>query len=145
MIKAENLSISFGSRALFSSVSFTIGKGIFQFKGDSGKGKTTLRNILRKQQIPDSGKVSYSEDNPLFSYCGPKSTLLSEYSLEKNRKILKKPIDQNRFDEIRKGLGFHYLEKNSFSFQAEKDAKQNCFFAYRMMLITISLMNRLLL
>lgn len=112
MIKAENLSISFGSRVLFSSVSFTIGKGIFQFKGDSGKGKTTLRNILRKQQIPDSGKISYSEDNPLFSYCGPKSTLLSEYSLEKNRKILKKPLDQNRFDEIRKGLGFHYLEKN---------------------------------
>lgn len=112
MIKAENLSISFGSRVLFSSVSFTIGKGIFQFHGDSGKGKTTLRNILRKQQIPDSGKVSYSEDNPLFSYCGPKSTLLSEYSLEKNRKILKKPIDQNRFEEIRKGLGFHYLEKN---------------------------------
>ncbi len=111
MIQVKNLSISFGQRVLFSSVSFTIGNGLFQLKGDSGKGKTTLRNILRKQQAQDFGEVLYSERDPIFSYCGPKSTLLSDYSLEKNLKILKKPYNEKRFSELKKGLRFHYLDK----------------------------------
>lgn len=111
MIKAEDLSVSFGNRVLFSSVSFAIGKGIFQLKGDSGKGKTTLRNILRKQQTQDYGKVFYSEESPSFSYCGPKATLLSEYSLQKNLVILNKPLNKDRLAELMAGLRFPYLEK----------------------------------
>ena len=73
VIKADNLSKSFGSFKAISSLTFDVNKGeILGFLGPSGSGKTTTINILTGQLTPDKGQSSI---------LGKSSTKLNEEDL----------------------------------------------------------------
>lgn len=73
VIKADNLSKSFGSFKAISSLTFEVNKGeILGFLGSSGSGKTTTINILTGQLTPDKGQSSI---------LGKSSTKLNEEDL----------------------------------------------------------------
>ena len=58
MIKISNLSKSFGENLVIDNLSFELPNcGIVTVTGPSGKGKTTLLNILAGTLQPDSGEI----------------------------------------------------------------------------------------
>ena len=58
MLRAENLSKSFGSLAVTDNVSFELGRGERRgLIGPNGAGKTTLFNLLTGELSPDRGRV----------------------------------------------------------------------------------------
>lgn len=60
MIEVINLCKCFGERELFSNLSFRIQDGEFIcFSGESGKGKTTLLNMLGMIEPPTSGRILF--------------------------------------------------------------------------------------
>ncbi|WP_103543760.1 ABC transporter ATP-binding protein [Streptomyces sp. SM1] len=60
MIDIENLSKSFGSRILWSDVSFTVGRGeMLALVGSSGSGKSTLLNCLGLLDRPSAGAIRH--------------------------------------------------------------------------------------
>ena len=62
MIKGINLCKKFGEHTLFDNLSFQINRGEFVcFTGPSGKGKTTLLNIIGQLEEPTSGEILYNE------------------------------------------------------------------------------------
>ncbi len=64
MIKAENITKSFGSLSVLKGVNLEIPKGnIHSIVGASGAGKTTLLQILGTLSNPDSGKIFYHGKN----------------------------------------------------------------------------------
>ena len=59
ILKAENLSKSYGGRQIISDISVYLDKGeMVSLLGVSGIGKTTLFNILSGLETPDSGSVT---------------------------------------------------------------------------------------
>jgi len=59
MIQARDLTLSFGSQAVFSSISFIInGHEKIGLAGRNGAGKTTLLKMIAGLQFPDSGTIS---------------------------------------------------------------------------------------
>lgn len=60
MIEGINLTKIFGDRLLFDNLSFAIETGEFVcFSGESGKGKTTLLNMIGQIEPPTSGQIRY--------------------------------------------------------------------------------------
>ncbi len=60
MIEAIELCKSFEDKVLFDKMSFRIEDGEFVcFSGDSGKGKTTLLNIIGQIETASSGRILY--------------------------------------------------------------------------------------
>lgn len=60
MIEGISLTKKFGDRLLFDNLSFTIETGEFAcFSGESGKGKTTLLNMIGQIEPPTSGQIRY--------------------------------------------------------------------------------------
>ncbi|MDR1158169.1 MAG: ATP-binding cassette domain-containing protein [Oscillospiraceae bacterium] len=60
MIECIDLCKSFGEKELFHNLSFQIDSGeFFCFSGESGRGKTTLLNILGMIEPPTAGKVLF--------------------------------------------------------------------------------------
>ncbi|MFF4761518.1 ABC transporter ATP-binding protein [Streptomyces sp. NPDC001292] len=60
MIEIENLSKTFGSRTLWSGLSFTVPRGeILALTGPSGSGKSTLLNCLGLLDQPSSGAIRH--------------------------------------------------------------------------------------
>ena len=58
ILKAENISKSFGDKQVLNNVGITLNKGeIVSLLGVSGAGKTTLFNILSGIYKADTGKV----------------------------------------------------------------------------------------
>ncbi len=62
MLVCDQLEKSYGQRSVFQdlSIQFEAGK-VYALVGASGRGKTTLLNILAKLERPDSGRVFYRE------------------------------------------------------------------------------------
>lgn len=58
-LKIQNLNFRFaGRKSLLKNVSFEVNKGeILAIKGESGKGKSTLLQILQKFYVPESGEI----------------------------------------------------------------------------------------
>lgn len=93
----KNLSKKFGSRLLFSDLSFQIDKGLFELKGKSGCGKSTFINILLGKVSQDEGEIIFNNhENLNFSICAQDSTLFEDYSLKENLKIFKR--DKNIYE-----------------------------------------------
>ncbi|BAK98734.1 putative ABC transporter ATP-binding protein [Oscillibacter valericigenes Sjm18-20] len=60
MIEVIKLCKRFDNRVLFSDLSFQIQTGEFVcFSGESGKGKTTLLNMIGQLEPPTSGEIQY--------------------------------------------------------------------------------------
>lgn len=80
-LSAENIEKNFGERVLFSSLNIAISKGDkAALIAANGTGKTSLLNILAKEDVPDEGEVIIS-DNIRLSY------LSQEPELEENTSI----------------------------------------------------------
>lgn len=58
MIRAENISKSYGTKIIFHGLSFSVAKGeLLTIAGPSGCGKTTVLNIISGLLRPDSGSI----------------------------------------------------------------------------------------
>ncbi len=60
-MKINNLCVSFASQKVLENISLEIGDGITCIMAESGRGKTTLLNVIAGLLQPDSGKI---EDGP---------------------------------------------------------------------------------
>ena len=63
LLSVENLSKSFGVKALFNNLNFGIEQGQkVALVARNGAGKSTLLKILQGKEIPDSGEVVFRKD-----------------------------------------------------------------------------------
>ena len=108
MIKAVNISKSFGAEVLFDDISFDINKGErVGLVGRNGHGKTTLLRIIAGSDAPDSGavaaprgyRVGYVTQHIHFS----KPTVIEEACTGLPRQFAN---DTWRAEKILSGLGF---------------------------------------
>jgi ATPase subunit of ABC transporter with duplicated ATPase domains len=61
ILTVENMSHSFGDRVLFNNVSFRLLRGEhIALVGANGEGKSTFMKIITNQQLPDDGKIEWS-------------------------------------------------------------------------------------
>ena len=71
MIRAENLSFSYGDRLVLSDLSFTLEDGVFYgIIGPNGSGKTTLLRLLTRLEHPLHGRLFL--DNTPYPAFSPK-------------------------------------------------------------------------
>jgi polar amino acid transport system ATP-binding protein/putative ABC transport system ATP-binding protein len=62
MIHFENISLSFSEKIIFEKLSITIKQGEnICLSGPSGRGKSTLLNLLQGYVFPDRGKITVNE------------------------------------------------------------------------------------
>ncbi len=62
MIQCENICLSFSGKKIFENLNITINSGEnVCISGPSGKGKSTLLNLLQGYILPDSGNISIME------------------------------------------------------------------------------------
>ena len=100
MIEALNISKCFYKHNIFKALNINIDKNsITVITGESGKGKTTLLNILSLLDKPDSGTIKIDDiSNPspreilklrryTISYLFQNYGLMDEYTVEKNLRI----------------------------------------------------------
>lgn len=88
ILKAENISKSFGEKQVLNNVSITLNEGeIISLLGVSGSGKTTLFNILSGIYKPDSGSV-FLKDQEITGTPGKISYMLQKDLLFSYRKVI---------------------------------------------------------
>ena len=88
ILKAQNISKSFGEKQVLSDVNITLNKGeIVSLLGVSGAGKTTLFNILSGIYKADTGKV-YLNGEDIMGKPGKVSYLLQKDLLFPYRKVI---------------------------------------------------------
>jgi ABC-type multidrug transport system ATPase subunit len=93
-MKVEKLRKSFGTRVLFSDLSFEIQTGMLEIKGPSGCGKSTLVHILLGTEKADSGTFAITDHEPAkIAYSGQEPSLFSDFSLKKNLLLLGRETD----------------------------------------------------
>ena len=62
-LSVENLTKSFGEKALFQNINFGLSQGDkTALVARNGSGKTTLINILVGKDVPDSGEAAFNKD-----------------------------------------------------------------------------------
>ena len=123
VIKADNLSKSFGSFKAISSLTFEVNKGeILGFLGPSGSGKTTTINILTGQLTPDQGQSSIlgksstnlnEEDLANIGLITENSGYYEKLSLYDNLLFFAKLYDvpQGDLDDLMKRVGLYDRRK----------------------------------
>ena len=122
LIEINSISIKLKSRILFENISFSCSEGICLIKGNSGCGKSTLLDVIMGFRKADSGSVKLLGKNiydmslkkrrryvfSLYSYAGQRSSLIYEYSLKKNLKILKRNKEEiEKANLLAKELNFN--------------------------------------
>ena len=128
LIEINSISIKLKSRILFENISFSCSKGICLIKGKSGCGKSTLLDVIMGFRKADSGSVKLLGKNiydmslkkrrryvfSLYSYAGQRSSLIYEYSLKKNLKILKRNKEEiEKANLLAKELNFNsFMDKD---------------------------------
>lgn len=135
IIKLDNISKSFGNHEIFKNFSLEIKKGDFVcISGDSGKGKTTLLNILGMLDTPDTGNVVINDKtNPKFNSKLGRKILRDEifyifqnyglvedktvkYNLEIAASISGKNKEEDYINALEKvGLDSNFLKKKIFT------------------------------
>lgn len=128
LIEINSISIKLKSRILFENISFSCSEGICLIKGKSGCGKSTLLDVIMGFRKADSGSVKLLGKNiydmslkkrrryvfSLYSYAGQRSSLIYEYSLKKNLKILKRNKEEiEKANLLAKELNFNsFMDKD---------------------------------
>lgn len=115
MLKIDNISLSYGSKCIFSEFSFkSKNNGLVLIKGDSGKGKTTLLEAVFGLKKPNKGKIlinnidiyklNYFKLNNLkketIAYLSPEFYFINKLSLEDNLTLL--DVSKPKFLEFAK-------------------------------------------
>ena len=108
MISIKNITKEYGTRVLFSDVSFDVLAGErIGLVGRNGHGKTTLFRIITNEEQPDEGKV-FMPNNYLIGYLGQHLTFTKPTVLEEGCQGLR-PDDigaEWKVGKILSGLGF---------------------------------------
>ncbi len=82
-MKIENLTVKFGDKLIFDSFNYVFNdNGIYVINGASGKGKTTLFNVIAGVFKPDSGKVDLKGKK--VSYMFQENRLFSAFTVFEN-------------------------------------------------------------
>lgn len=110
-MRIENVNLTISDKFKLENVSAEFHEGINLIKGDSGKGKTTLLNIISGLIKPDSGEII---DFGQISYMFQDARLLPWFTISKNCKIREK--EKGLGDAILDKLG---LEEYKSSFPSE--------------------------
>ena len=77
LIRAENISKSFGELKVLCDISFTLERGrVLSILGPSGSGKSTLLRIVTQLETADRGTLSFSGET-LFRDNGEKAVYAS--------------------------------------------------------------------
>lgn len=121
-VSFKNISFSFQNKVVFNDFSFTLSKGDFMgLSGISGKGKTTLINVLLGFLEPGSGsvlmnnlylktrerqhfrkRISYAKQQPLLIYD----------NILKNITLNEKPVDLQKTEEVIRVTGLSEVITN---------------------------------
>lgn len=82
VLQVENLAKSFGERALFSGVSFSLFRGQrVGLIGDNGVGKTTLFRLLLHQDEQDEGRITFGSSVKIAFFDQEQRTLSPEKTI----------------------------------------------------------------
>lgn len=83
-IELSGISFAYGDKQIFSNASFRFEKGkVYGISAPSGKGKTTLLNIVSGLLIPDKGSVSIPQKQGI-AYVMQEPVLLPHLSVQEN-------------------------------------------------------------
>lgn len=118
MIVAEKVSKNFGDRTIINNFNLEIGSGeLISITGESGKGKTTILNILGLLEKPSMGSITFlGKKNPSkretmllqrdkIGYLFQNYALIENETVEDNLKIVfKYHKGVNKKEEIQKSL-----------------------------------------
>ncbi len=143
-MKIANLSKAYGSRTLFSSLSFSLDRGIVQLCGPSGCGKSTLVRLCLGLEKPTDGEISYGSfsfiernekeianfRNERLGYCGEGSSLLYSFSLRKNLFNLLPGADEKKRTDLCTRLSFTKLDKPLTRLSGGERHKAELIFAF---------------
>lgn len=126
-VKIENISKKFGSKEIFKNFNMEIEEGDFVcISGESGKGKSTLLNMIGLLDMPDSGniiingkknvKFSSKDGRELMknkiSYIFQNFGLVDDQTVEYNLKISGKFSGKNKKNDLENALERVGLNKN---------------------------------
>ncbi|MPQ45209.1 ATP-binding cassette domain-containing protein [Clostridium tarantellae] len=94
MIKIDNISKSFGERKIIDKFSLNIEEGsMVSIMGESGKGKTTLLNLISLLEKPDSGLIvidnisKFNKKNTMLMRRNVIGNLFQNYALLENETV----------------------------------------------------------
>lgn len=120
MITFDNISKSYGSRVLFSEVTFNVGKGEkIGLVGKNGHGKTTLMRMITGEESFDEGRLSIPKDYKIGSL--KQNIAFTRHSvIDEVMSSVSEEAESSRWkgEKILAGLGFSKedVEKNPASF-----------------------------
>ena len=82
-MKIENLTVRFGEKLVFDNFSFNFDdKGVYLLEGVSGKGKTTLFNVIAGLLKPDAGDIDL--EGKRVSYMFQEDRLFPDFTILEN-------------------------------------------------------------
>jgi ABC-2 type transport system ATP-binding protein len=82
ILKADNITKSFGSHTVLNGASFELGRGeVVGIIGENGTGKTTLLKIVMGLLAPTSGAVTA---DGVFGYCPQEITIFESLTVREN-------------------------------------------------------------
>ena len=118
-IIVENISKSYGEKAVLRDVSFTVPEGgTLVLTGDSGSGKTTLLRLILGLEAPDQGQVRFEDHVPLsFGAVFQEDRLAETCTALENVKMVLKKSSRPSDDTIREAL-LELLPEESLSIPA---------------------------
>ncbi len=105
-IIVENISKSYGEKAVLRDVSFTVPEGgTLVLTGDSGSGKTTLLRILLGFEKADAGEIRFEEHDPAaFGVVFQEDRLVETTTALENIRMIFRKSARPSDDEIRTAL-----------------------------------------
>ena len=84
MLELRDISLTFGNKMIFDHLNFQFHeKQVYVIRGESGKGKTTLLNMIAGYVSPDSGEVLMDAQDCL-GYLYQDETLFSNLTVKEN-------------------------------------------------------------
>lgn len=84
MLELKDISLTFGNKMIFNHLNFHFeDKHVYVIRGESGKGKTTLLNVITDYVRPDSGEVLMDKQDCL-GYLYQDETLFSNLTVREN-------------------------------------------------------------